>query len=51
MEKVLKWMKANNLYIKLEEYVWKLRNIMFLGEELKVYRVRRKKKKIKGVLE
>ena len=44
-------MKANNLYIKLEVCVWKLRNVVFLGAKLRVYRVRREKKKIKGVLE
>ena len=44
-------MKANNLYIKLEECMWKLRNMVFLGAELRVYRVRRENKKIKEVLE
>jgi len=31
VEKVLKWLKENNLFVKPEKYKWKVREVEFLG--------------------
>jgi len=33
-EEILRWVKENNLYVKLEKYKWKVREIDFLGDRL-----------------
>jgi len=50
-EEILRWVKENNLYVKLEKYKWKVREIDFLGDRLfrSDNRIRKNKnRKIKG---
>ena len=49
VEKVLKKMEENDLYMKPKEYVWKLRRMNFLGVELGLEEVWMENKKMKEV--
>ena len=48
---VLKRMEENNLYIKLEKCVWKVKEINFLGLVMEAKGVKMQEKKVTGVLE
>jgi len=50
VEEVLK-KKENNLYIKLEKYMWKSRKVNFLEVELELEGVRIEKEKVKRVMD
>jgi len=50
VEEILKRLEENNLYIKLEKYVWKVRKIGFLGVVIGPNGIEMKKKKIDRVL-
>jgi len=46
----LRRLKENNLYVKPEKYVWKVRKIGFLGVVIGPNRIEIEKKKVDGVL-
>ena len=51
VEEILKKIKKNDLYIKLEKYMWKSRRVNFLGVELGLEGVKMEKEKIEGVVD
>jgi len=51
VEEVLKRMEDSNLYIKPEKYVWKVKEIDFLGLVIGTEEIKIKEEKIAGVLE
>ena len=51
VEKVLKRIEKNNLYIKLEKYAWKVKEIDFLGLVMKTEEIKIQKEKVARVLE
>ena len=51
VEKVLKRLEENNLFVKPEKYVWKVREVGFLGVIIEEDGVRMEKEKVKGVIE
>jgi len=51
VEEVLKRMEESNLYIKPEKYVWKVKEINFLGLVIGTEEIKIKEEKIAGVLE
>ena len=48
---VIKRLEENDLYVKLEKYKWKVREVEFLGVVIGPERIKMEKKKVKGVLE
>jgi len=50
VEKVLKWLEENDLYVKPEKYVWKVRKIGFLGVVIGPSRIEIEKEKVDRVL-
>jgi len=50
VEEVLKRLEENDLYIKLEKCVWKVRKVPFLGVVMGEGRVEMEEDKVKGVL-
>jgi len=50
VEKVLRRLEENNLYIKPEKYIWKVRKIGFLGVVIGPNRIEIEKKKVDGIL-
>ena len=51
VEEVLRRMEENNLYIKPEKYVWKVKEINFLELVIEVKGIKMQKEKVVGVLE
>ena len=51
VEEVLKRLEENNLFVKPEKCVWKVRELGFLGVIIGENRVRMEKKKVQGVVE
>jgi len=51
VEKVLRRIEVNNLYIKLEKYVWKVEEINFLGLVMGAEGIKIQEKKMTRVLE
>ena len=51
VEEVLKRLEENNLFVKPEKCVWKVREVGFLGVIIGENRVRMEKKKVQGVVE
>ena len=51
VEEVLRGMEENNLYIKPEKYVWKVKEINFLGLVIKTEEIKMQEKKMAGILE
>ena len=51
VEKVLKRLEENDLFVKPEKYVWKVREVGFLGVIIGEDRVRMEKEKVQGVIE
>ena len=51
VEEVLKRLEENDLFVKPEKCVWKVREIGFLGVIIEENRVRMEKKKVQGVIE
>jgi len=49
VEKVLRQLEENDLYVKSEKYMWKVRKIGFLGVIIGPERFQMEKKKVKGV--
>ena len=51
VEKIVKRLAKNNLYVKLEKYKWKVREIEFLGIVIRPKRIKIEEVKMKGVLD
>ena len=51
MEEVLKRLEENDLFVKLEKCVWKVREVGFLGVLIGKDRVRMEKETVQGVIE
>lgn len=51
IEKVLKRIKANNLYMKPKKYMWKVKEIVFLGLVIETDGIKMQEEKIVEVLE
>jgi len=51
VEEVLRKMEENNLYVKPEKYVWKVREIDFLGLVMRSGGIKMQEEKVAGVLE
>jgi len=51
VEKVLRRLEENNLFVKPEKYVWKVREVGFLEVIIREDRVRMEKEKVQGVIE
>ena len=51
VEEILKRMETNNLYLKPEKYVWKFKEIDFLGLVMGADGIKMQKEKVLGVLE
>jgi len=51
VEKVLKRIEKNNLYIKLEKYIWKVKEINFLELVIETKEIKMQKEKVVRVLE
>ena len=51
VEEVLRILEENDLFVKPEKYVWKVREVGFLGVIIGEDRVRMEKKKVQGVIE
>ena len=48
---VVKRLKENDLYIKLEKYKWKVREVGFLGVVIGPEGIKIKEEKVKGILD
>jgi len=51
VEEILKRIKSNNLYLKPEKYMWKFKEINFLGLVMGIDGIKIQKEKVAGVLE
>ena len=51
VEEVLRRLEENNLFVKPEKYVWKVREVGFLEVIIEKDRVRMEKEKVQGVIE
>ena len=51
VEKVLRRMEKNNLFLKLEKCVWKVREIRFLGVIIRPNSIKMEKKKVQRVVD
>ena len=49
--KIIKRLEENDLYIKLEKYKWKVREVGFLGVVIGPDRVKMEEEKVKGILD
>jgi len=50
VKEVLKQLKENNLFVKLEKYWWKVKEVEFLGVVIELKGVEIQKEKVEGVL-
>ena len=51
VEEVVKRLGENDLYVKLEEYKWKMKKVGFLGIAIGLERIKIEEEKMKGVLD
>ena len=51
VEEIVKILAENDLYVKLEKYKWKVREVGFLGVVIGPEEIKIEEEKIKGVLE
>ena len=51
MKEVVKRLAKNDLYVKLEKYKWKIREVGFLRVVIGPERIKIKKEKVKGILD
>jgi len=49
--KVIKRLEENNLYVKLEKYKWRVREVGFLGVVIGPEGIKMEEEKVKGILE
>jgi len=50
VEEILGRLEENNLYVKLEKYIWKVRRVGFLGVVIRPNGIEMEKEKVDGVL-
>ena len=50
VKEVVKRLAENNLYVKLEKYKWKIREVGFLGVVIVLKRIKMEQEKVKIVL-
>ena len=48
---IIKRLEENDLYIKLEKYKWKVREVGFLGVVIRLEEIKMEEEKVKGVLD
>jgi len=51
VEKIVKRLAENDLYVRLEKYKWKVKKVEFLGAVIGSERIKMEEEKMKGVLE
>jgi len=51
VKEVLRRLEENDLFVKPKKYVWKVREVGFLGVIIEEDRVRMEKEKVQGVVE
>jgi len=51
MAEVIRRLEENDLYMKLEKYKWKVREVGFLGVVIGPEGIKMEKEKVRGVLE
>ena len=51
MEEILRRLKENDLYVKLEKCKWKVREVDFLGMVIRLEDIKIEKEKVKAVLD
>ena len=51
MKKVLRKVVENNLFVKLEKYMWKVREIGFLRVVIRLDKMKMEKEKVQGVVD
>jgi len=51
IEEILRRTVENDLFVKLEKYVWKVREVRFLGVIIGPDKVRMEKEKVQGVMD
>ena len=51
VEKVVKRLAENDLYVKPEKYKWKVKKVNFLGVVIGLERIKIEGEKVKGVLD
>ena len=51
VKEVVKRLAENNLYVKLEKYKWKIREVGFLGVVIVLKRIKMEQEKVKIVLD
>ena len=51
VEEIVKILAENDLYVKLEKYKWKVREVGFLGVVIGPEEIKIEEEKMKGVLE
>ena len=51
MVEVIKRLEENDLYVKLEKYKWKVREVGFLEVVIRLEGIKMEEEKVKGVLE
>ena len=49
--KVIKRLEENDLYVKLEKYKWKVREVGFIGVVIRLERIKIEEEKVKGVID
>jgi len=51
VEEVIRRLVEKNLYVKLEKYKWKIKEVVFLGVVIGLEGIKIEKEKVKGVLD
>ena len=51
VEEVVKRLQENNLYVKLEKYKWKVKEVGFLGVVIGLEGIKMEEEKVKGILD
>jgi len=51
VEKIVKKLAKNNLYVKPEKYKWKIRGVGFLAVVIKLGEIKTEEEKVKGMLD
>jgi len=51
VEKVVKWLAENNLYVKLEKYKWKIKEVEFLEVIIGLEGIKMEEEKVKSILD
>jgi len=49
VEEVVKELAENNLYVKIEKYKWKIREVGFLGVVIEPEEIKMEKEKVKSI--